>query len=253
MQEKRTSDWTVVLSLSDGERLADNLATHGLTLLVIPDLYDLPADHVAVAAVQEIAGPICLVSQYLPRAAYWMLAWRGVKGRRADWPDTRTTGRRIHPVCIAGCDHAQAVQRVLAVTGADNRRGNVRSVIDRPAQRWYPVIDYDRCTGCLACAEFCLFGVYEASADRQVTVARPEQCKSGCPACSWTCPAGAIMFPRYSGGGAVAGDDAGKPERLQGDALRQAARKSIGQWSSAKRSPADNQKIDQAVDELEKF
>ena len=25
---------------------------------------------------------------------------------------------------------------------------------------WFPVIDYDRCTNCMQCLSFCLFGVY---------------------------------------------------------------------------------------------
>src|SRR5205807_682007 len=27
-----------------------------------------------------------------------------------------------------------------------------------PNRRWYPVIDYSRCTNCLECLDFCLFG-----------------------------------------------------------------------------------------------
>src|SRR5262249_12943256 len=29
-----------------------------------------------------------------------------------------------------------------------------------PERRWYPVIDYSRCTNCMECLDFCLFGVY---------------------------------------------------------------------------------------------
>src|SRR5262249_50287396 len=29
-----------------------------------------------------------------------------------------------------------------------------------PGRRWYPVIDYSRCTNCMECLDFCLFGVY---------------------------------------------------------------------------------------------
>jgi hypothetical protein len=249
-----TSNWTVVLSGPPRESLADHLARQcGLALLVIPDLYDLPAEHPALAAMQQIAGPICFVSDYLPRAVYWMLAWRGIRGRRADCPQTRTTGRPIHAVCIAGADDHQAAERVLAVTGQSAGPGSIRRVVDSPSKRWYPVIDFDRCTSCLACAEFCLFGVYEASSAAAMRVERPDSCKGGCPACSFTCPAGAIMFPRYAPGGAVAGEDAGTPERLEGDALRHAARQSIGQWAPRPDAPAQRAKLDKTVDELESF
>src|SRR5262245_39719349 len=31
---------------------------------------------------------------------------------------------------------------------------------EQKENRWYPVIDYNRCTNCLECIDFCLFGVY---------------------------------------------------------------------------------------------
>ena len=35
-----------------------------------------------------------------------------------------------------------------------------RKFDDSATRRWYPVIDYDRCTNCMECIDFCLFGVY---------------------------------------------------------------------------------------------
>lgn len=71
---------------------------------------------------------------------------------------------------------------------------------------WYPVIDYQRCTECGQCADFCLFGVYEKPGKR-VTVTNPQGCKNNCPACARICPATAIIFPKYKNGGAVGGSD----------------------------------------------
>ena len=76
---------------------------------------------------------------------------------------------------------------------------------DWPA--WYPVIDYDRCTACGQCADFCLFGVYEKQDDK-VLVVHPHGCKNNCPACGRICPQTAIVFPKYEKAGAIAGDDA---------------------------------------------
>jgi NAD-dependent dihydropyrimidine dehydrogenase PreA subunit len=71
---------------------------------------------------------------------------------------------------------------------------------DPPSARdwppWYPVIDYDRCTNCKQCLQFCLFGTYETDADDRVTVAQPQNCKNNCPACARICPATAIIFPK---------------------------------------------------------
>lgn len=65
---------------------------------------------------------------------------------------------------------------------------------------WFPVIDYDRCTNCMQCLSFCLFGVYGVDADRKLEVRNQDNCKTNCPACSRVCPEAAIMFPKYKAG-----------------------------------------------------
>ncbi|MEM1177026.1 MAG: ferredoxin family protein [Acidobacteriota bacterium] len=65
---------------------------------------------------------------------------------------------------------------------------------------WFPVIDYDRCTNCMQCLSFCLFGVYDVDDDKKIDVAHPERCKTLCPACSRVCPEVAILFPKYKAG-----------------------------------------------------
>ncbi|MES2570258.1 MAG: ferredoxin family protein [Verrucomicrobiota bacterium] len=65
---------------------------------------------------------------------------------------------------------------------------------------WFPVIDYDRCTNCMQCLSFCLFGVYGVDDERQIQVQNQDNCKTNCPACSRVCPEAAIMFPKYKAG-----------------------------------------------------
>jgi Pyruvate/2-oxoacid:ferredoxin oxidoreductase delta subunit len=65
---------------------------------------------------------------------------------------------------------------------------------------WFPVIDYDRCTNCMQCLSFCLFGVYGVDRDSQIQVQNNDNCKTNCPACSRVCPEAAIMFPKYKAG-----------------------------------------------------
>jgi Pyruvate/2-oxoacid:ferredoxin oxidoreductase delta subunit len=65
---------------------------------------------------------------------------------------------------------------------------------------WFPVIDYDRCTNCMQCLSFCLFGVYGADREGHIQVQNQDNCKTNCPACSRVCPEAAIMFPKYKSG-----------------------------------------------------
>src|SRR5438105_885289 len=95
---------------------------------------------------------------------------------------------------ISGIDAkgvADTVESVRAEAGAA-RHGEWKP--------WFPVIDYDRCTNCMQCLSFCLFGVYGASADGKIEVQHESNCKTDCPACSRVCPEVAIMFPKYKAG-----------------------------------------------------
>jgi NAD-dependent dihydropyrimidine dehydrogenase PreA subunit len=83
-------------------------------------------------------------------------------------------------------------------------------------RRWYPVIDYGRCTNCLECLDFCLFGVYGVDSMERILVENQDSCKKGCPACSRVCPEQAIMFPEYKTA-AIAGAPVGAISGLKID------------------------------------
>jgi NAD-dependent dihydropyrimidine dehydrogenase PreA subunit len=78
-------------------------------------------------------------------------------------------------------------------------------------RRWYPVIDFSRCTNCLECLDFCLFGVYGIDRAESILVEQPDNCRKGCPACSRVCPANAIIFPQHKSPAI-----AGSPEKSDG-------------------------------------
>jgi Pyruvate/2-oxoacid:ferredoxin oxidoreductase delta subunit len=69
--------------------------------------------------------------------------------------------------------------------------------LDPSPRRWHPVIDYNRCTNCMECIDFCLFGVYGVDPVERILVEEPDNCKKGCPACSRVCPEHAIIFPMH--------------------------------------------------------
>jgi NAD-dependent dihydropyrimidine dehydrogenase PreA subunit len=105
-------------------------------------------------------------------------------------------------------------------------------MLQPPQRRWYPVIDYSRCTNCMECLDFCLFGVYGVDKMDRILVENQDSCKKGCPACSRVCPEQAIMFPDYKTP-AIAGAPVGAISALKidltklfggGDALAIAAR-----------------------------
>jgi len=82
--------------------------------------------------------------------------------------------------------------------GAADRTAVPNNIVDEvPARRWYPVIDFSRCTNCMECIDFCLFGVYGIDRAETILVEQPDNCRKGCPACSRVCPENAIIFPQH--------------------------------------------------------
>ena len=65
--------------------------------------------------------------------------------------------------------------RLILFLDADQRE-------EEPGRRWYPVIDYSRCTNCMECIDFCLFGVYGVDKEDHILVEHQDNCKRGCPA-----------------------------------------------------------------------
>jgi Pyruvate/2-oxoacid:ferredoxin oxidoreductase delta subunit len=82
----------------------------------------------------------------------------------------------------------------------DSSRAQVSAAPGGQWKPWFPVIDYDRCTNCMQCLSFCLFGVYGVDAERKLQVQNQDNCKTNCPACSRVCPEAAILFPKYKAG-----------------------------------------------------
>lgn len=83
---------------------------------------------------------------------------------------------------------------VAASPAGDSSPNRIEEETNR---RWYPVIDFSRCTNCMECIDFCLFGVYGLDRAEQILVEQPDNCRKGCPACSRVCPENAIIFPQH--------------------------------------------------------
>ena len=109
---------------------------------------------------------------------------------------------------ISGQPSGDQLQRYLAPQSDGEQPALIPSPQDdaAPKRRWYPVIDYSRCTNCMECIDFCLFGVYGVDVLDRILVEAQDNCKKGCPACSRVCPENAIIFPQHKTP-AIAGAD----------------------------------------------
>ncbi|MHB8953884.1 MAG: hypothetical protein ACYC4U_13020 [Pirellulaceae bacterium] len=180
---------------------------------------------------------------------------------------------------------SQPVVNLLAVLENPPRNLPTAPVATAPAtgardaattRRWYPVIDYGRCTNCMECIDFCLFGVYGIDQQETILVEQPDNCRKGCPACSRVCPENAIIFPQHKTP-VIAGDPSiggemkidlsqlfGKPSDLDTAAqerdehLRLAGREPVGaatrnSLGGAATSPAPRDELDDLIDELDQM
>ncbi|MEY3174135.1 MAG: hypothetical protein RLZZ436_2049 [Planctomycetota bacterium] len=289
---------TVVISQAQGRnpsrrQLEEDIATgllheSGVSVTLVPHLYDMPQNHSGLQFLREVPGDIVVFSWLYERAIRWTLDRAGVRGLTAETllraedetddeddeddddrdqdehesPDPHGTGigsvdvpsRHIWcidlrvPKSAAEClteiqrirgeqlarEREAAAAEVLAGVSTDEaglmawirgapsadqlqrylqpekllqaRRAfdaGTASLEDKAllpedtGRRWYPVIDYSRCTNCMECIDFCLFGVYGVDALDRILVEQQDSCKKGCPACSRVCPANAIIFPHH--------------------------------------------------------
>lgn len=195
---------------------------------------------------------------------------------------------------IQGSPKPEQMERYLAAGDGASGDGVTGNGVVAPAaedsaaaqagRRWYPVIDFSRCTNCLECIDFCLFGVYGLDGQETILVEQPDNCRKGCPACSRVCPENAIIFPEHKTptiagspevGGPVKIDlsqlfgapDPGAPgadkavevaARERDEQLMAAGREAVGlsvgipkRHANAEQGPKDD--LDQLIDQLDEF
>ena len=218
------------------------LLEDGIDVSIVPHLYDMPADHPGLRHLAGIRGTIVLLSWLYPRASRWILDRQNVRGRiglsELNDPDEEQIpssegvvdrgeipSRRIYTLDLRepgdAASYLDEIRRLrdvdsLSLVGlAPPSRAikpmtpttvEVKRIETATPRRWYPVIDYSRCTNCMECIDFCLFGVYGVDQLEQIQVDQQDNCKKGCPACSRVCPENAIVFPGHKTP-AIAGAD----------------------------------------------
>ncbi len=228
----------------------------GVNVVVVPHLYDLPKGGESLQTLSELTGDLIVVSWIFPRAAHWVLDRNGVRGQFAavpigdsdddeadDKPAAETKSdvdrvvdlfprpdRDIHCVDLKADDDAEKILaairelikgptetlEALPMESLPIIGGELVQVDETTSRRWYPVIDYSRCTNCMECIDFCLFGVYGVDGAETILVEQPDNCRKGCPACSRVCPENAIIFPQHKAP-AIAGAETGGTEGFKID------------------------------------
>jgi NAD-dependent dihydropyrimidine dehydrogenase PreA subunit len=98
---------------------------------------------------------------------------------------------------VFGNGEAKLANGIGVGNGNSAEGATLTRINDDGNRRWYPVIDYSRCTNCMECIDFCLFGVYGVDKAETILVEQPDNCRKGCPACSRVCPENAIIFPQH--------------------------------------------------------
>lgn len=118
------------------------------------------------------------------RAMNWLLKSVGVNGQ-----NTQIEFRNINS------DYSELINSEFE-TGINKISETIKYTDKTPP--WFPIIDFDRCTHCLKCLNFCLFGVFGTDENNKLIIKAPMNCKDMCPACSRVCPEQAIIFPKHA-------------------------------------------------------
>ena len=195
-----------------------------IPLQITDSIYDQYDDSPGTEFLRGVLGDLVMLGWHYPRAIKWILARQNLEVNGAT--------RKLH--CI---DARELKPEALVARVKDILAGKASAVIVAPPKaegkgqgeltprqhgelaekelappvnaelsaRWYPVIDYDQCTNCMECMDFCLFGVYGVDATATLRVSQQDQCRQDCPACSRVCPVGAIVFPKYQTNQTIAG------------------------------------------------
>lgn len=254
------------------------LGAAGIAFRAVDSVYDQYEDDADVTALRAHAGDLVFLGWHFPRATKWILARQGLEvngaTRKLHCIDAREQKAEQVVVKVrdilkgtASAEVASLKKEAPADGLTPRQRGELaEAALPNPenaelSARWYPVVDYDACTNCMECLDFCLFGVYGVDHAGTLRVVQQDECRTDCPACSRVCPVGAIVFPKYKTNRSIAGgEDDGDRGSLKLDlskifgkpkARHQAALERDRELIKAGRRPASAEKIEKLAEEFD--
>jgi NAD-dependent dihydropyrimidine dehydrogenase PreA subunit len=156
---------------------------------------DLRVHDSAKPYVDEVRRILAELKMQLVQLGGWIEGQPGAAQAERFLLPTNNTALPLLPRSVGQPSDIQELKLPMENLSAMPR--GITRIADEPERRWYPVIDYSRCTNCMECIDFCLFGVYGIDRSETILVEQPDNCRKGCPACSRVCPENAIIFPQH--------------------------------------------------------
>jgi len=188
-----------IIPTATREAILQSLSQSSVRLTRVADLCGLAARKDPLLNELAQQSGLTIIACY-PRAVRNLFLAAGVELP----PETTILNQRSDSARNIVNSLAYANPKTPCSCNSDNQHPDQQTILQPDRQPewipWFPVIDYELCTNCKQCLNFCLFGVFDTDESGKIMVKNPANCKTNCPACARVCPRVAIIFPKHDSG-----------------------------------------------------